>query len=396
MSSESRLDLYGQATLWAEQLRSDPSFTISDAEELKGHLLDIAEELVSQGYCEAEAFAMAASRLGEPAVLREEFDEVNTPVIQLRKTVLVLSGILFFFLFYFFVSFSARLLVLALGHFSDNEVVNGYIVKSYTGLYLLLIAVFTAALFFSKLKMFENFEERRIKPAHTFILFFLTLIFALINAWLDAIIRQTFDHFSYTFYYQYTVFDYLSYLFPVFSITSFMVLYKKYNHIKALGHKEFPMKSILLIFSGILFYFLLRFLLHSSARILFSALQYHSDDPALNIRRTWSFVMTFQLLFIFLTTALYFLDKHLVSRLRDLHLRPVHTLWLLFATIFLAILDRCFLPIAARMIRHSGAEIIHKYWDIFIITDISFPFVLGACFLLLFSKYYRDNIRIGN
>ena len=395
MGNEPRFDLYGEATIWADQLRTDSSFTISDAEELKGHLLDIAEELVRQGLSEAEAFAMAASRLGGPAELREEFGETNTPVIQLRKTILVLSGIMLFLIFYFFVTATARLLVLALGHFSENEVLNGNIVKSYSGFYLLLIIIITATLYVSDLKMFKNFEERRIRPLHTFLLFFLILFLALVNTWLDGVIRQTFDHFSNTYYYQYTLFDYLSYLLPLFSIISFVLLYKKYNHLEALGHKEFPMKSMLLVCSGILFYFLLHFLLHSSARIFFSTLQYHVDDPALNIRRTWSYVMTFQLLFIFLTSALYFLDKNLVRRLKELHLKPAHTLWLLCATVFLAILDRCFLPIAAKTIRHSGISISQNYWNIFSTSDLSFPFVLSACFLVLFSKYYRDNIKIG-
>ena len=396
MSSESRFDLYGQATIWADQLRTDPSFTISDAEELKGHLLDIAEKLVSQGYCEEEAFAIAASRLGGISELKVEFDEVNTPAIQLRKTILVLSGTLLFSLFYFFVTSSARFLFLVSVQYSGNEALNCRRLFYYACFYLLLIIISTVVLVYSDLKMFKKIEEWKIKPVHTFLIFFVALALAMINTWLNSIINKTSDHWSYSFYFQSSVFDYLSYLLPLVSIICFVVLYKKYNQIRGSVNRELPLKTILLVFSGILIYFLLRFLLHSSARIFFSALQYHADDPGLNIRRTWSFVLTFQLLFIFFTASLYFLDQNLVKRLKKLHLKPAHTLLLLFATIFLAILDRSFFPIAARMIRHSSAEISHKYWDIFTISDLSFPFILGACLLVLFSKYYRDNMNTGN
>jgi len=402
MSSEPQFDLYGQATLWADHLRTDPSFTNSDAEELKGHLLDIAEELVSQGLSEEEAFVVASSRLGEPMDLKDEFEEINTPVIQLRKTILVLSGILAFFLFYFFVVSSARFLVLALDHFSDNYVLNFRFVFSYVFIYLLFIIVSTVMLYYSSLKRIKRFEYWKIKPAHTFLLFSGTFILALINIWLTRVINQSFNHTSYTFYHQYTLFDYLNYLLPLISIICFIVLYKKHNRSarpddeNSESNEVRTMNSILFVFSGILVYFSLHFFLHSSARILISALQYFVNDPGLNIRRTWSFVISFQLLFILFTAALYFLDRNIVQRIKDLHIKPGHTLWLLISILFLAILDRCFFPIAVNMIGQRHSDLIYKYSDIFIVSDFCFPFVLGACFLILFSKYYRDHIKIGN
>lgn len=396
MGAEPGFDLYRKATLWADQLHSDPSFTISDAEELKGHLLDIAEELVRQGYCAEEAFALAVSRLGGPDELREEFGETNTPVIQLRKTILVLSGILSFFLFFFFVVTSTRIIILALDHFSANQVLNFRFVFSYVGFYPLLVIASTMILYFTDQEKIKKLEYRKIRPFHMFLLFVATFFLALLNNWLIGEIHGLYDRAYNTFYLQYTLFDYLNYILPFISIGCFVVLYKRFYRLKLTDSQELPMKTILLVFSGILTYFFLHFLLHSSARIFISALQFHVDDPALNIRRTWSFVITFQLLFIFLTAALYFLDKNLVSRLKRFHLKPAHTFWLLFATIFLAILDRCFFPIASKMIDRHGNLFNRKYWDIFTISDLSFPFILGACFLVLFSKYYRDNIRIGH
>jgi hypothetical protein len=92
MNREIKLSIDEQASVWAEHLRTDPSFTDSDVEELKSHLIDLSEELRLSGLNEEEAFMVAASRLDVTSTLKKEFEEINLPVIQLRKTILVLSG----------------------------------------------------------------------------------------------------------------------------------------------------------------------------------------------------------------------------------------------------------------------------------------------------------------
>ncbi len=61
-------------------IRSQGSITGSDAAELTAHLFDATDALQSQGLSEEEAFTIACKRLGNEAVLTEEYSKVNTTV----------------------------------------------------------------------------------------------------------------------------------------------------------------------------------------------------------------------------------------------------------------------------------------------------------------------------
>ncbi len=467
MSSESQFVLYEQASVWADQFRTDPSFTILDAEELKCHLLDVSEDLVLKGLSENEAFAVATSRLGDSFALRNEFREINAPVIQLRKALLVLSGILAFsFLYYFFFA-STGLLVFVLDYFNDDYALNFRYVFSYTLAYILIIAVSTVILYFSDDRKIKLFEKIEIRPGHLFLLFLGTLILALIDQWFRQLFKTEFNPGSYTNTHLYALFDYLNYLLPFILIVCFIVLYRIFDQTvlqsKASSNSNSEIKTILedkpiqysvdyiswketdlqcksqlevleniglskeeaieimklrnignslkinnnnlpynrkrfnhdllLVFSSVLVYFFLHFLLNSTSRILISALQYFENNPALNIRRTLSFVMSFQGLFILFAATLYFLDMKVVKHIERLHIKPVHTILLLLATVFFAFLDRLFLPISKNCLGNNMA-LKYKLMNILYVSDHTFPFILCACLLVLFNKYYRDNIRI--
>lgn len=468
MSSESRFALYEQASVWAEQLRTDPSFTISDAEELKGHLLDIAEDLISNGLREEEAFVVATSRLGEPTDLKDEFEEINAPIIQMRKAILVLSGILAFSFFYYFLFASIDLLVRVLDYFNDDYVLNFRVVVFYTLAYCIFIVSSTFSLYSfddRKIKLFENMD---IRPGHLFLILLCNVLLVLIDQRVSHLLNIEFNPGSYTTTHLYTLFDYLNYIFPFILIICFIVLYRKFDQtvvrfgesfnsnteihtnsdntpiqysidfiseeetiiqwkvqlevlesiglskqeallVLKLRNRDNVLKfnnnnllcnpkrfnyNLLMIFSSVLVYFFLHFLLNSSSMILFSVLQYFQNDPALNIRRTFSFNMFFQWAFVLFTATLYFHDKRIIQLIKQHHIKPVHTLLLLLGTIFLALLDRLFLPISKSCLGNSMA-LKYELMNIIYVSDFTFPFILCTCLLVLFNKYYRDNIRIS-
>lgn len=467
MNREIKLSIDEQASAWAEQLRTDSSFTGSDVEELKSHLIDLSEELKLSGLNEEEAFVVAASRLDVTSTLKYEFEEVNLSVIQLRKTILILSGILLFFLLYYFIISSTRMLFLVLHDLIDIPALRIKYVFYYVIIYHIFIVVSTLFLYFFGEKMVKRIEMLRIKPLHTFLLFSGIIVLALTDWRLRQLIREVYGNGFYTSGKLYTIFDYLVYSYPLVIIICFIVLFKEYNfsaiinktnfdlspelllsedtsfpssadyivderlrnqldlHLKELkqiplseeeaygvakmrmgmdpwgnyrtaSNLGYSMRNLMIVLSGVLLYFLLHFLMVSSARILFIGLQHFENDLNLNIRRTWLFVVNFQVFFVFLTAGLYFLDKHIVGRLNRVLIKPFNTFWLLFATILLAIVDRSILPIAKNTIGRNHIELMNKFFDIFITSDYTFPFILCACFLVLFYKYYRDHVRIGN
>lgn len=467
MRNETTFNLNTQASIWADQLRSDPSFTFSDAEELKSHLLDISTELAAHGLSEQEAFVVASSRLGVLSSLKDEYYETNLPVIQLRKTVLVLSGVLLFFLLYFFMLFSSSMLYLALFDNGVNMYLSAEFVKYYLIGYQILFVLSIIYLYFSGNHITGQIDKLSIKPLHTVWLFTGILILAVSNHWLRQVIEAIPDPHGYVYYRMLVFDDRFGNIFALIIIIGFILLYKKHDstntsrktqsktfstsqeknndnleeqplgnakdevqmnqlhlHLKELVkvplnpeeafaiaqmrlglhaqqnpplqvQTENSMRNFMVVLSGVLVYFFLYYLLFSSGRILFTTLQHFDHDTALNIRRTWSFIISFQWFFVLLTAGLYFLDKNLTSRLNKLHINPTQTIWLLTTTILLGIVDRCFYPLSRNTIERNSKELHDAFEHIFILSRYTFPFILGACFLVLFYKYYRDNVRIG-
>lgn len=467
MNSEYHIKIRQLASAWAEQLKTYSSFTDSDAEELESHLIDLTEELSDRGLDAEEAFTIASSRLGNVSVLKSEFEDVNTPIIQMRKAILVMSGIMAYFLLYFLMLSFTRLQVILLYRIKDDPERNIRFILYMVIAFHLFLIIFTLLLHFRGEKLVKKIASLKIKPQHTFILLAGILSLAFADQWFLQIINGTFEASCYTYTHLYTLFDYAGYSFPLIMILCFIVLYKKYYLIIIQGSTdsglsdEWPstpedmmtdlsagnvpeeqmknqsndqveelekigldeeeawwvamkrkgllppqkndysivtnsgnqMRMLLIILSGVLAYFFFFFLMRSSARVFFTVLQHFENDPLLNVKRTWSYVLIYQLFFIFLTVSLYILDKNLVQRIKQIILNPIHTLWIFLVTIVLAITDRCFYPITQNAIGQD-LVLISKLRSVFYISNYSFPFIILACFLILFYKYYRNNIRV--
>jgi hypothetical protein len=395
MQNEQFKRLHHLANEWTDQFLTDPSFTISDVEELKSHLLDIAEDLLSQGINAEEAFSNACQRLGNTNHLKEEFEDVNTPVIQMHRAILVLSGMLAYFFLYFFIISTTRVLARLINNISQDEVLNFRLIVTYPVIFFLLIVTTTQFLYFSEEKKIPGLAKIKIKPIHTLLLFIGILLFGWIDHRMGQLLAGEFKPGLYTSYHLDLLFDYLKYSLPFVLIVSFIILYKRhYQLLKLTDHQSKKIiPGFLIIFSGVLVYFVLYFLMHATSRILFSVLQHYVNDPLLNIRRVQIFILLFQWMFLMFSAGLYFLDKHLVDRMRRFHFKPVHTMWMLIATIILAITDRIFLPISRYSII-ADVEMKAKLNLVFVYSDATFPFIICASFLLLFYKYYRNNVRI--
>ena len=452
---------------WFERIKSAPSLTTSDSEELKNHLLDTMDDLKRGGLDDEEAFWIASRRMGDVAILQDDFDEVNMPVIQMRKIILVLSGIILFFILHSFMNLTTRFLFLQqILDDTDSEIITRSVILYLTGYHLIFLFSTILLWFFGK-KIVAGIKRLNLKPRHTFLLFALVISIFAGDLWLQNIIKETCTFQSLTRTHYFATFDYSGYTFPLIIIVCFVALYRKYYSIaeidpaslglipgdhpvkeeelnktgaishdndrlriqfgdqldnlikmgldeeealglilkrqglgfprtensKPLNHPESKMNNFLIVLSGVLVFFFLYFLLHSSARILFTVLQHFENDPALNIQRTRTYAIAFHLIFLFFATSVYLLDMNIIQWVKRINIKPVHTIWLLLATIFLALVDRYYFSITKNLIGHD-LLLREKLESIFFLTQYSLPFVTGASFLVLFYKYYRDNIRI--
>lgn len=77
---------------WTEDLSTKESFRSEDLAELDQHLRSSIAELRTSGLSDEEAFLVASSRLGHPAVLEKEFGKVNGDLVWRRRIFWMFAG----------------------------------------------------------------------------------------------------------------------------------------------------------------------------------------------------------------------------------------------------------------------------------------------------------------
>ena len=214
---------------WQDQVKSDPAITDSDAEELKSHILDLVETLKSAGLDEEEAFWVACKRMGNTTDWGEEYRQENNPVIQIRRSLLILAGVLAYFLCYYFILSTSKLLFIAL-LFNESS---GYKANEWVMQYLIswhfLVLLFFISTFLLEKKAIAFIEEIKMKPRHTIILLTTTVFLAIVDTCLYPVVkgmmgdnqplRSQLHHF-------YLYFDFS---FPLLISLGFVFIYFRYN-----------------------------------------------------------------------------------------------------------------------------------------------------------------------
>ncbi len=172
-------NIQNQIDIWIGKIKSEPSITEADSEELRSHFLDMIDQLKEKGFDDEEAFWIASRRMGTASDWAEEYREINSPILQIRTSALIMAGVLVYFLFYFFIQFSSKLIL----SISLYEGVNGFKALNWISRYLLgskIIVILTiASIFFLEKKVMSIIENVNFKPGHTILLLIATFIFAI-------------------------------------------------------------------------------------------------------------------------------------------------------------------------------------------------------------------------
>jgi len=213
---------------WAGQLKSEPSFTESDSEELKSHLLDLVDELKKSGLDDEEAFWVASKRMGNRQEWGAGYEEVNRPFIQMRRSLLILAGVLAYFLLYYFTSISSKLLFIALlcQHLNKYEAVNW--VSRYLSAIHFAVIIAATSMYLLETKTIAFIENVKMKPKHTLYLLLTAIIFGITDTCLNPIAKNLMG-LNYPLRDQfYRVYQYFDYSFPLLICFCFIILYFKY------------------------------------------------------------------------------------------------------------------------------------------------------------------------
>ena len=215
---------------WEEQIKREPAVTEIDIEELKSHLLDLIDDLRTSGLDDEEAFWVASKRIGidVSSVLIEEYKQENNSVIQMRRSLIILAGVLAYFLCYYFILVTSKVLFIILLFAEDSgykatEWVSRYLVSWHFG-----VLLFLASTFFLEKKTIAFIEKIKMKFKHTIILLLSTVIFAVADTCLYAVMKNLIGEDISLKSKLIHIFLYFGYSFPLIICIGFVFIYFKY------------------------------------------------------------------------------------------------------------------------------------------------------------------------
>ena len=223
-----KFNLQVQINAWVEHLKSEPSITESDRVELQSHFLDIIDGLTEVGLDEEEAFLIASRRMGSLVDWDEDYKEVNNSIIQMRKPLIILAGVLIYFLFYFLIKFSSKLIFIVL---LLNDI-DGYIAVRWVFRYLVgthfLFVLFAVSIYLLETKTISFVENVKAKPRYAAILLFTAIGFCIADTCLLPVAKNLMRNGVHVEGQFYDIYFYFNYSFPLLICISFVILYVKY------------------------------------------------------------------------------------------------------------------------------------------------------------------------
>jgi hypothetical protein len=226
--SNQEFDLQEQINNWVISLRSVSSLTESDSEELKYHFLDLLDELKAIGLDDEEAFWVASKRMGNSFDWEAAYREVNNPIIQMRTSLIILAGVLAYFLLYYFLLFSSKLLLISLlASGSDGSIAIQWATRYLAGSHVLFI-IFAISIYFLENRTVELIEKIKLRPKHTVYLLVTAITLGILDTCLRPISRNMIREVGFIEGRFYDINFYFNYSFPLMICTCFVILYFKY------------------------------------------------------------------------------------------------------------------------------------------------------------------------
>ncbi len=228
MEQKSSFNIEEEVNSWAGSLKDKPVLTESDVEEMKNHLYDSCEALMEKGLSEEEAFMVAKMRMGDSPELDEAFREANQPVIQMRRSMYILAGVLVYFASYFFILSTSMLLLILLlqGETEVTGAVNW--ISRYLVTWHFILLIFLVSIYFLEAKTVAFLERFKLPPKITVILLVFVVVMALADHSLLPVVKNMMKDdpalMSNIIHY----YGYFELTFPFLMCLGFIFIYSKY------------------------------------------------------------------------------------------------------------------------------------------------------------------------
>jgi len=221
-------NLQEQINTWVTSLQTVPSLTEADSEELKYHFLDLLDELKALGLDDEEAFWVATKRMGNSFEWEAAYREVNNPIIQMRTSLIILAGVLAYFLLYYFLQFSSKLLLIAiLASGAEGYVAIQWIFRYLAGSHILFI-LFTLSIYFFENRTIQLIERVKLRPKHAVYLLSTAIVLGILDTCLRPISKSMMRKVGFIESRFYDINFYFDYSFPLLICSCFVFLFFKY------------------------------------------------------------------------------------------------------------------------------------------------------------------------
>jgi hypothetical protein len=222
-----KFNLDRQIKLWIEKLKTGQSVTDTDAEELKSHLLDTIDDLVgNSGLDEEEAFIIATRRLGTTSEWENEYRQENTNILQVRRTAVILAGILLYFFFFHLIESGSKGVFLLLSK-TDIWMALEWTTRLLMAVHFVFILLLISILLYERM-VISYIENIRIKVKHTIWLLAVTFLLGIINTSMNPLVKNMLKGNNY-------VHDYIilyrnfEFTFPLMICIGFVFIYARYH-----------------------------------------------------------------------------------------------------------------------------------------------------------------------
>lgn len=228
MGSSNQFELKEAIENWEKSNFSQKDLIRSDNVEFKDHILNSIDDLLEKDLTEEEAFTIAKMRFGKREDWAEEMQNLNEDNFQLKKIVLLFSGVFLYILSYNFFICLNRLILLLANYYNGDIASNVENVKVFYNVVYALMVSGNVALYFLHKPVKWFFERISINTKWVILFIVLVIIVVLAERILVPQVRNSINdkHFETIVFVSETYFKYINFL--IIGV-GYIIVYYKYN-----------------------------------------------------------------------------------------------------------------------------------------------------------------------
>lgn len=144
-----------------------------------------------------------------------------------------------------------------------------------------------------------------------------------------------------------------------------------------------------IILAGVLFYFIFYYFIAFSSKSLFVILFKSSGNGILAMEWSLRYIEVNYFLCIVLFIAVYRSEKIVMLFLKNVRLKPKHSLILVLIMFLLGMADLS-LTVVTKSILADNHQLMDRLVHLYTYFELSFPFLVCSAFILIYYKYYKS------